>query len=75
MGAFDSFPKITVVGTKMQTEFAMSGKATSFIGPMLFGWLTILFETQRAGMSVAIAFWLIGLILLAFVKPSMKTNI
>ena len=55
--------------------FAMSGKATSFIGPMLFGWLTILFETQRAGMSVAIAFWLIGLILLAFVKPSMKTNI
>ena len=54
--------------------FAMSGKATSFIGPMLFGWLTILFETQRAGMFVAVAFWLMGIIVLVFVKPTVKTK-
>lgn len=59
---------------EMYGLFAMSGKATSFIGPMLFGWLTILFETQRAGMSVAVVFWLIGIILLVFVKPSAKTS-
>mgnify|MGYP001161324058 FL=1 len=59
---------------EMYGLFAMSGKATSFIGPMLFGWLTILFETQRAGMFVAVAFWLIGLIVLVFVKPSVKTS-
>ena len=59
---------------EMYGLFAMSGKATSFIGPMLFGWLTILFETQRAGMFVAVAFWLIGIIVLMFVKPTVKTN-
>ena len=60
---------------EMYGLFAMSGKATSFIGPMLFGWLTILFETQRAGMFVAIAFWLMGIIVLMFVKPTVKTNL
>ena len=59
---------------EMYGLFAMSGKATSFIGPMLFGWLTILFETQRAGMFVAVAFWLIGIIVLMFVKPTVKTS-
>ena len=59
---------------EMYGLFAMSGKATSFIGPMLFGWLTILFETQRAGMFVAVAFWLMGIIVLMFVKPTVKTN-
>ena len=59
---------------EMYGLFAMSGKATSFIGPMLFGWLTILFETQRAGMFVAVAFWLMGIIVLVFVKPTIKTN-
>ncbi|MEE3008195.1 MAG: MFS transporter [Pseudomonadota bacterium] len=58
---------------EMYGLFAMSGKATSFIGPMLFGWLTILFETQRAGMFVAVAFWLMGIIVLVFVKPTVKT--
>ena len=59
---------------EMYGLFAMSGKATSFIGPMLFGWLTILFETQRAGMFVAVAFWLMGIIVLVFVKPTVKTK-
>ena len=57
---------------EMYGLFALSGKATSFIGPMLFGWLTILFETQRAGMAVAVVFWLFGIFLLALVKTPKK---
>ena len=57
---------------EMYGLFALSGKATSFIGPMLFGWLTVLFETQRAGMAVAVLFWLIGIFLLALVKTPKK---
>ena len=57
---------------EMYGLFALSGKATSFIGPMLFGWLTVLFETQRAGMAVAVLFWLIGILLLALVKTPKK---
>lgn len=44
--------------------FAFSGKATAFIGPFLFGLLTVLFESQRAGISVIFLFFLVGYILL-----------
>ena len=52
---------------KMYGLYSMSGKCTSFLGPMLFGWATLLFESQRAGMAVAIIFWIIGLGVLFFV--------
>lgn len=44
--------------------FALSGKATAWAGPMLLGWVTLLFDSQRAGMATIIVFFLIGLLIL-----------
>ena len=49
--------------------FMLSGKATSFVGPFLYGVLVTIFETSRAGMSVALIFLIIGLLLLAKNPP------
>ena len=49
--------------------FMLSGKATSFVGPFLYGLLVTIFETSRAGMSVALIFLVIGLLLLAKNPP------
>ena len=42
--------------------YAFSGKATSFLGPLLFGWVTAIFGTQQAGILVVLTlflfFWL-----------------
>ena len=43
--------------------YAFSGKATSFIGPILFGLLTSFFGTQQAGLLIVVIFFLIGIIL------------
>lgn len=44
--------------------FAFSGKFTAFMGPLLLGELSSMFQSQRAGVSVVIAFFLVGGILL-----------
>jgi len=44
--------------------FAFSGKATSFLGPLLFGYMALWFNTQRAGISVVLMFFLVGGIIL-----------
>ncbi|MEM8486706.1 MAG: MFS transporter [Bacteroidota bacterium] len=44
--------------------FAFSGKATSFIGPILLGQITLLFDSQRAGVSVVILLFIVGMIIL-----------
>jgi len=44
--------------------YAFSGKATAFLGPMLLGIITALYESQRAGISVVLVFFVIGIILL-----------
>lgn len=44
--------------------FALSGKVTSFIGPFLVGWLTYAAGSQRIGMSVIIALFITGLVLM-----------
>lgn len=44
--------------------FAFSGKATSFIGPILLGQFTRIFDSQRAGVSVVILLFAIGIIIL-----------
>lgn len=44
--------------------FAFSGKATSFIGPFLLGQFTLMFDSQRAGVSVVIVLFVIGMIIL-----------
>jgi UMF1 family MFS transporter len=48
--------------------FALTGKVTSFIGPLLIGLITAATESQKAGMAVLVLFFLAGLVLLARVK-------
>lgn len=50
--------------------FALSGKATSFLGPLLLGQLTLAFGSQRAGVAVVLAFFAVGLLLLARVHEA-----
>ena len=47
--------------------FAFSGKATAFVGPLLFGALTGLFESQRAGIGMLVALFALGFLLLLLV--------
>lgn len=44
--------------------FAFSGKATAFLGPLLYGALTTMAGTDRAGMSVTVVFFIVGGLLL-----------
>ncbi len=52
--------------------YALSGKATAFLGPLFLGWVTYWFDSQRAGMSTVLLFFVIGGILLFFVNESKK---
>ncbi|MFN5013868.1 MFS transporter [Bradyrhizobium sp.] len=45
--------------------FALTGKVTSFIGPLLIGTVTALTASQKAGMAVLVLFFAAGLLLLA----------
>jgi UMF1 family MFS transporter len=49
--------------------YMISGKATSFAGPLLYGLLVTAFGTDRAGMVVSVAFFIIGLALLGRTPP------
>ena len=44
--------------------YAFSGKATSFLGPLLFGWVTAMFGTQQAGILVILILFLFGYVLM-----------
>jgi UMF1 family MFS transporter len=48
--------------------FALTGKVTSFAGPLLIGLVTALTASQKAGMSVLVLFFAAGLALLARVR-------
>ena len=48
--------------------FALTGKVTSFIGPLLIGAITAATASQKAGMAVLVPFFLIALALLARVQ-------
>ncbi|ABQ32614.1 MFS transporter [Bradyrhizobium sp. BTAi1] len=48
--------------------FALTGKVTSFIGPLLIGTVTALTASQKAGMAVLVLFFAAGLLLLARVN-------
>ena len=50
--------------------FALSGKLTSFIGPLLVSTITYISSSQRIGFSSAIILLLIGLIILLKVKKN-----
>jgi UMF1 family MFS transporter len=48
--------------------FALTGKVTSFVGPLLIGLITAVTESQKAGMAVLVVFFVAGLALLARVR-------
>ena len=48
--------------------YALTGKATAFAGPFLFGLVTTMFASQRAGLGVILCFWLVGGGLMLFVR-------
>ena len=48
--------------------YALSGKATSFVAPLLIGLATAVFGSQQIGVMPVIALFILGLILLPFVQ-------
>jgi UMF1 family MFS transporter len=49
--------------------YALAGKATSFIAPLSIGVMTQVTQSQQLGVSPLILLFLLGLILLRWVKP------
>ncbi len=49
--------------------YGLSGRATSFLAPMLIGVFTAWTESNRLGVSPVIGLFIIGLVLLVWVKP------
>lgn len=49
--------------------YALAGKATSFIAPLSIGTVTYLTGSQQLGITPVIFLFLLGLVLLAWVKP------
>ena len=47
--------------------FQLSGKATSFLGPLLLGAAALAFDSQRAGVATVLAFFVVGGVLLVLV--------
>ncbi len=62
------------VPDKHQAEFfgffAFSGKATAFLGPILLGTFTALFDSQRAGVATVLIFLVVGGVLLTTVSEA-----
>ena len=50
--------------------FALTGKVTSFIGPLLIGVITAATASQKAGMAVLVVFFVAGLALLMRVREA-----
>ena len=60
-----------VVPRELQNQtfglYALSGKATAFVGPLLVGWITYGTGSQRAGMSAIVVLFGLGLLLMVTV--------
>ncbi|MEL7462515.1 MAG: MFS transporter [Pseudomonadota bacterium] len=48
--------------------YALAGKATAFLAPLLIGIATVVSESQRIGVTPVIALFVIGLVLMAWVS-------
>jgi len=48
--------------------FAFTGKATAFIGPMLLGILTEIYNSQRAGVAIVLVMFVVGFLFLRLVN-------
>jgi UMF1 family MFS transporter len=44
--------------------YALSGKATAFLAPLLVGWVSYAANSQRAGISVLLLYFILGLLLM-----------
>ena len=49
--------------------YALTGKVTSFAGPLAVGALTTISGSQRVGISIVVVFFVVGAALLAGVRP------
>ncbi|MBC7951598.1 MAG: MFS transporter [Rhodospirillaceae bacterium] len=56
--------------TELFGLYALSGKATAFLGPWAVGAVTAVTHSQRAGMAVILGFFLVGGGILLSVKPA-----
>ncbi|MGL1922448.1 MAG: MFS transporter [Hyphomicrobiales bacterium] len=54
--------------TKYFGLFALSGKATAFLAPLVIGILTLTFNDQRMSLVTIIGFLLVGIVIFAMVK-------
>jgi len=54
--------------------YALTGKATSFIGPLGIAWATKAFSSQRLGVSPVLLLLVLGLVLLICVKKTPKVK-
>ncbi|GIK99607.1 MAG: MFS transporter [Alphaproteobacteria bacterium] len=61
---------------ELMTEFfglyALAGRATAFLGPFLLGWVTLMTDSQRAGMATILPFFAVGLLLLLGVRETRR---
>jgi UMF1 family MFS transporter len=57
---------------ELRTEFfglyALAGRVTAFLGPLVLGWVTLETGSQRWGMATIPVFLLVGLLLLLRVR-------
>ena len=58
------------IRTEMFGLYALSGKATAFLGPLAVGFLTYAFDSQRVGMSAITIFFIVGGLLLMGVRQA-----
>jgi UMF1 family MFS transporter len=54
--------------------YALAGKSTSFIAPLLIGTVTYITGSQQLGVTPLIALFLIGLVLIVWVDPDPKRD-
>jgi MFS transporter, UMF1 family len=66
-----------IVPSHLQAEmfglYALSGRATAFLGPAAFGTVTAIFDSQRAGMATILVFFLVGMLILIPVKAEQQS--
>ncbi|MFT7219400.1 MAG: UMF1 family MFS transporter [Candidatus Azotimanducaceae bacterium] len=54
--------------------YALSGTATAFLAPLLVGFFTTTFESQRAGLASLIGLLTLGFVMMLFVKEEQATR-
>jgi UMF1 family MFS transporter len=66
-----------IAPTELMTQFfglfALSGTATAFLGPLVVGWFTLHFESQRAGYASLLILLVGGFVMTLFVKEERAT--